>query len=80
MGFNPIPETEEHIARVIVDSAYTVHNALGPGLLENVYDVCFCHELAKRGLSYRRQVAVPIVYDGITFDEGLRLDVLVEGG
>jgi len=61
-----------------VDAAYTLHSALGPGLLENVYEVCFCHELAIRGLSYRRQVVVPIVYDGITFDEGLRLDVLVE--
>lgn len=59
-------------------AAYAVHSALGPGLLENVYEVCFCHELTKQGLSLRRQVVVPIVYDGITFDEGLRLDVLVE--
>ena len=61
-----------------MDAAYTVHSAIGPGLLDNVHEVCFCHELAKRGLSYRRQVVVPIVYDGIAFDEGLRLDVLVE--
>ena len=61
-----------------MDAAYTLHSALGPGLLENVYEVCFCHELAKRGLSYRRQVVVPTVYDSITFDEGLRLDVVVE--
>jgi len=47
-------------------------------LLEKVYEVCFCHELSKRGLEYKRQVDVPIVYDGIVFDEGLRLDVLVE--
>lgn len=56
----------------------TLFTAPLPGLLESVYEVCFCHELSKRGLSYRRQVVVPIVYDGITFDEGLRLDVLVE--
>ena len=55
-----------------------MHKRLGPGLLEKVYEVCFCRELTKRGISYRRQVEVPIVYDGITFDEGLRLDVLVE--
>lgn len=78
MKYAPIPDEAERVARAIVDAAYAVHSALGPGLLENVYEVCFCHELAKRGLSYRRQVVVPIVYDGIRFDEGLRLDVLVE--
>ena len=76
--FAPLSEKEERIAKAVVDSAYAVHKVLGPGLLESVYEVCFCHELGKRGLSYRRQVVVPIVYDGITFDEGLRLDVLVE--
>jgi len=69
---------EEQIGKCIVDSAYAVHSALGPGLLESVYELCFCHELGKRGLAYRRQVVVPIVYDGIAFEEGLRLDVLVE--
>ena len=78
MNYAPISDKEERIAKAVVDAAYTVHSTLGPGLLENVYEVCFCHELAKRGLAYRRQVAVPIVYDGITVDEGLRLDVLVE--
>jgi GxxExxY protein len=83
--FEPLSEKEEIIARKVVDAAYTVHKNLGPGLLEKVYEVCFCHELTKRGLQYRRsktrlveQVDLPIVYDGITFDEGLRLDVLVE--
>jgi len=47
-------------------------------LLEKVYEVCFCHELSRRGLKYKRQVDIPIVDDGITFDDGLRLDVLVE--
>ena len=79
MSFAPTSDEEERAARAIVDAAFTVHKSLGPGLLENVYEVCFCHELAKRGLSYDRQVVVPIVYDDITFDEGLRLDVLVEG-
>ena len=55
-----------------------MHKKLGPGLLEKVYEVCFCHELSKRGLTYQRQVDIPVVYDGIVFDEGLRLDVLVE--
>jgi len=78
MEYAPIPEEDERIGRLIVDAAFTVHRKLGAGLLENVYEVCFCHELSKRNLSFRRQVVVPIVYDGIAFDEGLRLDVLVE--
>ena len=41
-------------------------------------EICFCHELSKRGLSYQRQIDVPIIYDNIVFDEGLRLDVFVE--
>jgi GxxExxY protein len=45
---------------------------------KNKYEVCFCHELSKRELKYQRQVDIPIKYDGMIFDEGLRLDVLVE--
>lgn len=59
-------------------AAYAVHKKLGPGLLEKVYEVCFCHELSKRGLKYQRQVDIPIIYDGMVFDEGLRLNILVE--
>ena len=78
MSFTPLSEKEERIVRKIVDAAYAVHKTLGPGLLEKVYEVCFCHELSKRELKYQRQVDIPIIYDGITFNEGLRLDVLVE--
>ncbi len=78
MMFKPLSKKEEEIATKIVDAAYCVHKKLGPGLLEKIYEVCFCHELTKRNLSYQRQVEVPIVYDGIRFDEGFRLDVLVE--
>lgn len=75
--YKPISEQEEYIGRMIVDAAFTIHKTLGPGLLEKVYEVCFCHELTKRGLSVKRQLTIPIVYDGIEFQEGLRLDVLV---
>ncbi len=78
MNFKSLSKIEESIAKKIVDAAYTVHKILGPGLLEKVYEVCFCHELSKRSLKYQRQVDIPIVYDGTIFDEGLRLDVLVE--
>lgn len=74
----PLSDEIEDIGRKVVDSAYTVHKNLGPGLLEKVYEICFCHELAKRGLQYLRQIDIPVFYDGITFEEGLRLDVLVE--
>ena len=77
--FQPISAPEERIATLIVDAAFAVHTLLGPGLLEKVYEVCLCHELTKRGLKVERQVPVPIIYDGIAFDEGLRLDLLVEG-
>lgn len=75
----PIPPEDERIAKLIVDSAFTVHKTLGPGLLEGIYEPCFCHELGKCGVQYKRQVIVPLVYDGIKFSEGLRMDVLVEG-
>jgi len=76
--FKPLPAELETIGKKIVDAAYTVHKNLGPGLLEKVYEICFCHELKKRGLKYQRQMNIPVVYDGIIFNEGLRLDVLVE--
>jgi len=49
MKFKPLSRREEYIAERIVDAAYIVHKTLGPGLLEKVYEVCFCHELSKRG-------------------------------
>ncbi len=78
MAYKALSNQEESIAKKIVDAAYTVHKILGPGLLEKVYEACFCHELSKRKLKYQRQVDIPVVYDGLIFDEGLRLDVLVE--
>jgi GxxExxY protein len=75
--YDKISEEEEIIGKAIVDAAYTIHKELGPGLLEKVYEVCFSHELIKKGFNIRRQIDIPIVYDGIVFNEGLRLDVLV---
>jgi GxxExxY protein len=76
--YQPLSKELEDIGRIIVDCAYTVHKKLGPGLLEKVYEVCFCYELVKRGLIAARQTEVPIIYDDIILDEKLRLDVLVE--
>ena len=73
-----LSERQEEIARIIVHSAYLVHKELGPGLLEKVYELCLAHEIAKAGLDVKRQVEIPIVYDGIIFNEGLRMDLYVE--
>jgi GxxExxY protein len=75
--YEKISIEEEKIVKAIVDAAYKIHKELGPGLLEKVYEVCFSHELTKKGFQVRRQLDIPIVYDGIVFEEGLRLDVLV---
>ena len=77
-NFSALSKKEEEIATKIVDCAYAIHKKLGPGLLENVYEICFCHELNKHGLSFKRQVEVPVVYDSIKFQTGFRLDVIVE--
>ena len=74
----PIPDELNVITQRIIDGAFKVHKALGPGLLESVYEICLCHELQKSGLKVKRQVNVPVVYDNIRFDAGFRLDLLVE--
>ncbi|MBM3471700.1 MAG: GxxExxY protein [Armatimonadetes bacterium] len=73
-----MPAHVERAASTVVDAAIAVHRALGPGLLESLYERCLAYELSKRGLEVRTQVALPVVYDGVTFDDGLRLDILVE--
>jgi GxxExxY protein len=78
VDFRKLSTTEEEIATIVVNAAFKVHKEPGPDLLERVYEVCFCHELQKAGLSYQRQLDIPIVYDNLIFDEGLRLDVMVE--
>ncbi len=69
MVYEPIPRETDRVAKAIVESAFAVHQALGPGLLEQVYEICFCHELSKHNLNFQRQVSVSIVYDGVKFDK-----------
>jgi GxxExxY protein len=78
MRYVPLSQREELIAKRTVHAAYTVHKHLGPGLLEKVYEACLCHESKKAGLDLRRQLKIPIVYDGLVFEEALQLDVLIE--
>ena len=67
-----------HLAGLILAAAMRVHSALGPGLLESAYEACLLHELRKQGLRAEHQVALPVVYDGVTIDLGYRMDLLVE--
>lgn len=70
---------ENEIGTIVIEEAICIHRALGPGLLESVYEVVLARKLSDRGLEVRRQVAVPIVFNGIRFDEGFRADVIVAG-
>jgi GxxExxY protein len=69
---------ENPISKEVVDAAYKIHSKLGPGLLESVYEVILAFELRQRGLQVIRQVPVPVFWEGISFEEGFRLDLLVE--
>lgn len=75
--YAPVSQEEERIGKVVLNAAFRIHSALGPGMLERVYEACLEHELSKDGFTVLRQQAVPIVYDGIKFEEGFRLDLLV---
>lgn len=75
--FAPISVEVDAVGKVLVDSAFRVHNELGPGLLESVYEECLCHELRSRGVPFERQVALPIVYRELRLEGGLRLDLIV---
>ena len=69
----------EAIAKDIVDTAYKVHKEFGPGLLESAYQRCHVYELRKRGRIVLTELKLPILYDGQEFDEGYRIDELVDG-
>ena len=71
--------TEDEIAKQILDAAFRVHTKLGPGLLESVYEVIMAYELKKRDLTADRQKPMPIMYEGLRFDEAFRSDIVVNG-
>src|SRR5687767_9949414 len=75
---NLLSSKEELLAKEIVDIAINIHKQLGPGLLESVYAKCFYYELKKREISYEREKEVPIIYNSLIIDEGIRLDLLIE--
>ena len=71
--------TENEIGKIVVDTAIRLHQELGPGLLESVYEAVLSRLLEKQGLRVQRQVGVPIEFGGEHFDEGFRADIIIEG-
>jgi len=76
--FAPIAPNVERVGKAVLDAAFKVHTALGPGLLESVYETCAAFELTQCGFRTPTQVALPVTYQGIKMDAGLRPDMIVE--
>jgi GxxExxY protein len=74
----PLTERERWLTSQIMDIAISIHRFLGPGLLESVYEKCFCYELAKRNIPFIRQKSIELIYDNLIIDEGLRIDILID--
>jgi GxxExxY protein len=71
--------TDEAVGRTIIGAALRVHSAVGPGLLENAYELCLTYELEKQRLAVQRQALVPIRYEDLQIDNGYRIDLLGRG-
>jgi GxxExxY protein len=76
--FAPISPEIERVGKAVLNATFKVHTALGPGLLESVYETCTAFELTQSGLRAPTQVALPVTYQGIKMDAGLRPDMIVE--
>jgi GxxExxY protein len=74
----PLSDREKWLASQVMDIAITIHKFLGPGLLESVYEKCFCYELMKRNIPYVVQKNVELIYDRLVISEGLRIDLLID--
>ena len=72
-------ESLDDITGAVIDSSMRIHTDLGPGLLESVYEAVLASDLSRKGWKVERQKAVPFEFDGLRFDEGLRIDLLIEG-
>jgi len=73
-----LSERENWLGSQLVDIAIKIHQALGPGLPESVYEKCFCYELTKRGILFEKQKTIPLIYDKLIIDDGLRIDILAD--
>ena len=69
---------ENEVSKIILDCAFKVHTALGPGLLESAYRECLAYELMKKGLRVEKEKPMPLVYEEVKLECGYRIDLLVE--
>ena len=76
--YEQLSKHDEYLANRVVDIATSIHKYLGPGLKGNVYEQCFCFELRKRGIDFKKNVNAPIIYDDFTIDDGIQIDILVD--
>ena len=76
--YTKLNERENWLAAEIVDISICIHKAMGPGLLESIYEKCFCYELMKRNIAFEKQKTVPLLYDKLVIDDALRIDILVD--
>ena len=77
-AYKSLTERENWLAGQVVDIAICIHKAFGPGLLESIYEKCFCYELEKRNILFEKQKAIRLQYDKLIIDEGLRIDILID--
>jgi len=75
--FPPIPPDVENIGKIVLDAAFKVHTNLGPGLLESVYEACLAYEIRQRGVLVDTQIHLPVLYENVKVEAGLRMDMLV---
>jgi GxxExxY protein len=76
--FKPITEREQWLTSELMNIAISIHKSLGSGLLKSVYEKCFCYELSKRNIPFLRQQMVSVIYDKMTINEGLLIDLLID--
>jgi GxxExxY protein len=76
-AFQPIPPDVERIGKAVLDAAFRVHTVLGPGLLESVYRTAMQHVIETNGILAETEVKLPIMFEGVELESGLRLDMLV---
>jgi len=76
--YAPLPAEVEKVGKAVLDAAYKVHTALGPGLMETVYEACLAYEIQDSGLAVVTQPALPVIYHEVKVDAGLRPDMIIE--
>jgi GxxExxY protein len=77
-NFQSLSERENYLAKEVIDIAFKIHSYLGPGLLESIYETCFCHELLLRNIPFMKQKMIPINYENLIVENALKIDLLID--